>query len=106
MNNFKTKVDLDLSLDRAGNYDVVTEHVNLRWDLEIEMRQYGIKSFIITVPDQTISVDLNVWGDEEDHQEEIKMEIKDVVVERNGDFDGLVPRSLEYYKGQWKLVFA
>lgn len=104
-NNFKTKVDLDLMLDRNDNYDVLTKHINLRWDLEFEMRQYGVKSFIITVPDQSITIDLNIWGDDDDTQEELKFDIKDVLIERSSTSDSLFPKSLEFYKGKWKLVF-
>ncbi len=104
-NEFKTKVDLDLSLDRGDNFDIETKNMNLRWNLELEMRQYGVKSFIITVPDQQITVSLNVWGDDEDTQEELTLDIKDVIVERNDVGDSLIPHALEYYKGKWKLVF-
>ena len=104
-NEFKTKVDLDLSLDRTDNFDIETKHMNLRWNLEFEMRQYGVKSFIITVPDQTVTVFLNVWGDENDTEEELTLDINNVIVERNGESDQLIPSSLEFYKGKWKLVF-
>lgn len=105
MNEFKTQVDLDLMLDRKDNYDIETTKMNLRWNLELEMRQYGIKSFIITVPDQTVTIDLNVWNDDNDTQEQITLEIKDVVVELSGGSDQLIPSSLEFYKGKWTLNF-
>lgn len=106
MNNFKTRVDLDIMLDRKDNHDVLTKHVNLRWNAELEMRSYGIKSVIITVPDQTITLDVNVWGDEDDTQEELTLDIKDVLIEHNGSLETLIPSSLEFYKGKWKLVFG
>ena len=106
MTEFKTKVELDLTLDRDDNYEIDTHFANLRWTLEMEMRQYGIKSFDITVPDQKITVNLIIWGDEEDTEETLTLDVKDVIVERSGDFDGLVPRSLELYDGKWKVVFG
>lgn len=105
MNEFKTQVDLDLMLNDQGNHDVVTKHVNLRWNLELEMRQYGVKSFIVTVPDQTFTVSLNIWGDDEDTEKEIVIDVKDVLVENDSDLNSLVPHTLSFYKGKWKLIF-
>lgn len=106
MNNFKTRVGLSLYLDRNDNYNIETEKVNLRWDLELEMREYGIKSFIITVPDQQISVDIRVWGDDDDTFETLTFDIKDVIIEREeGVLGSLAPHTLEFFKGKWKLVF-
>lgn len=105
MNNFKTQVDIDITLDRKDNHDIETKKVNLRWDLELEMRQYGVKSFIITVPDQKINLSVNVWGEDDDSHEDVTLEVKDVLVEQPTNLSQLIPSSLEYYKGKWKLVF-
>ena len=107
MNEFKTQVDLDLMLNDQGNHDVLTKQVNLRWSLELEMRQYGVKSFIVTVPDQTFTVSLNVWGDDdEDTEKEITLEAKDIqVVMREDGISNMIPSTLECYKGKWRLVF-
>ena len=106
MNEFKTQVDLDVMLDLPDNHDIVTKKVNLRWNLELDMRQYGIKSFDISVPDQTLTIDVSIWGEDTDIEKEITLDVKDVLVERNGENDGLVPNTLEFYKGKWKLVFG
>ena len=105
MTDFKTQVDLDVMLDRKDNYDIETKKINLRWNLELEMRQYGVKDFIITVPDQTVTIDLNVWGEDTDTQEQVTLEIKDVLVERASQSSQLIPNSLEFYKGKWTLIF-
>lgn len=107
MNNFKTQVALDLYIDRPSqNFEIETKNMNLRWNLDLEMREYGIKSFIITVPDQTLNVTLRIWGEEEDSFEELTLELKDVTIEKNeGELGSLVPHTLEFYKGKWKLVF-
>lgn len=106
MENFKTSVNIDISLDGYGNHDVETQTVNLTWDLELEMRNYGIKSFIVTVPDQKITVYLNIWGDDEDIEQEIVLDVKDVeIVLDSKELGSLFPHSLELYKGKWKLVF-
>ena len=107
MNNFKTQVDIDITLDRQDNHDIETKKVNLRWDLELEMRQYGIKSFIITVPDQKINLSVNVWGEDDDSHEDLTLDVKDVIVEiQEGELGSLIPHTLEFYKGKWKLVFG
>lgn len=106
MHNFKTKVDLDLMLDRKDNYDVETKTVEITWDLGLEVRSWGLKDIGVSVPDQKITVLLNIWGDDTDTEEEIVLEIKDVEIERTpGMFYALAPQSLEFYKGKWKLVF-
>ena len=105
MENFKTQVDLDISLDGYDNHDVETKKVTIRWDLELEMRNFGIKSFIVTVPEQKINVSLNIWDDNEDFGKDLVLDVKDVIVERNGNSDQLIPSILEFYQGKWKLVF-
>lgn len=105
-NSFKTQVDLDIMLNREDNHDIETKKMNLRWNVEFEMRQYGIKSTIITIPDQQVTLSVNVWGDEDDSYEEVTLDIKDVVIERTGTgFDSLVPQKLEFYKNKWTVTF-
>lgn len=106
MTEFKTQVDLDISLEDLENHDVETKKVNLYWNLELEMRQYGVKSFIITVPDQKLNISLNMWGEAEDFGKEITLDVEDVLIEHDGEFfSSIIPKTLEYYKGKWKLVF-
>lgn len=104
--SFKTKVALDLMLDRTDNYDVETKTVEIVWDLEIDFRSWGLKDIVIGVPSQTINVFLNVWDEVADKEEEISLEIKDVRIERvSDDFSALAPQMLEFYRGKWTLVF-
>lgn len=106
MNTFETQIDLDLMLKGYDNHDVLTEKVNLVWNLELEVRSYGVRSFIVTVPEQTITVTLNMWGDEKDTEMDLTLEIKDVEILFNrGAEMNLVPSCLEYYQGKWRLVF-
>lgn len=102
-NEFKTQVDLDLQFDRADNYDIETKKVNLRWNLEFEVRQYGIKSLIFGVPEQSFTIELNVWGDDEDTPESVQLTVKDVEIVR--DTDSLVPHTLGFSNNKWRLVF-
>lgn len=106
MNSFKTQVDLDLTINRPDNFEIETKKMNLRWNAEFEMRSYGVKSVIITVPDQQVSLDIRVWGDDEDTFETLTLDIKDVIIERqNEGLEFLIPQTLEFFKGKWKLVF-
>lgn len=105
MNEFKTQVDLDLFLEGYDNHDVDTKKVNIRWNLEFDMRSYGVKDMVITVPDQKINVSLTLWGDEEDTYKEITLDVKDVIVERDFVYSSLMPSSLEFSGGKWRLVF-
>jgi len=104
--NFKTQVDLDISLEGFANHDVETKKVEISWDLDIDMRSWGLKDIGLSVPDQKITVLLMIWGEDTDSETEITLDVKDVEVVRNStEFYSLAPQSLEFYKGKWKLVF-
>lgn len=104
--SFKTNVALDLILDRTDNYDVLTKTIEIVWDLEIDFRSWGLKDVVIAMPDQKVSVFLNIWDDVVDREEEVILDIRNVQIERTcEEFSGLVPKSLEFYDGQWKLLF-
>jgi hypothetical protein len=106
MNSFKTRVDLDVNLDRTGDFDVETKTVEISWDLAFDMRSWGVKDIGVHVPDQKITIFLNIWNDETDTEEELVLDVKDVEIERNAsEFYSFAPQSLELYKGKWKLVF-
>lgn len=105
-NSFKTQVELDILLPRTDNHNIETTKMNLRWNLELEVRQYGIKSTIITIPEQKVELSVCVWGDDDDTYENVTLDIKDVIIERSGTgLDSLIPKKLEYFKNKWTLVF-
>jgi len=105
-NSFNTQIELDLMLDRKDNYSIETEKLHVKWNVEFEMRSFGIKSVIVTVPEQTIDVEVRVWGDDDDTFEQISFDLKDVEVVRESEgFENLIPSKLECYKGKWKLIF-
>ncbi|HBI01187.1 MAG TPA: hypothetical protein DDY18_06140 [Flavobacterium sp.] len=105
MHNFKTKVNLELYIENLNNYDLVTKEVEVNWNLEFEMRDSGVKSFIITVPEQKINVDINVWGEQEDEQKTLTFKLDNVKIEKNEGREMIIPSSLEFFKEKWTLVF-
>jgi len=107
MNSFKTKVELEISgLSGYDNYDVLTQTVEIKWDLELEMRSWGVKGIGMSVPEQKITVFLNIWGDDEDTEKEIIFDVKNVMVEKQSeDMDSLAPSHLIYNDGDWTLVY-
>jgi phage-related protein len=115
-NEFKTQVDLDVFLsddqkaalglnEHGDNYNVDTATTNIRWNLELELRNYGIKGFYVTVPAQTITLFVTVWGDDEDIEKELTVEIKGVEVEVENDGFPTVPHTLSMSDGDFTLHF-
>ena len=107
MNSFKTKVELDMhGLNIEGNYDVSTQNVEILWNLELEMRNWGVKGFDVAVPEQKITVFINKWGDDQDEEVEMTFDLKDVEIFRESEGSScLYPSSLQYNSGEWTLVF-
>lgn len=109
------KVELDIygtpdyAIDAPKkHYEIVTKTVPVTWNLELELRDWGVKSRWITVPDQTIEVDVELYGDDLDAEPEIRtfqVLVKDVTVDELNLGRG-VPTSLEFHpRTGWTLVF-
>jgi hypothetical protein len=108
MDSFKTKVELEVYgiLGEGVNYDVLTQTVEIKWDLQLEMRSWGVKDISMSVPEQKITVLLNIWGDNEDTEKEIVLDVKDVLVEKQSeDSSSLAPSHLVYNDGEWTLIY-
>lgn len=94
-----------------------TKETTIQWQLDLEMREWGVKSVYVTVPDQVINLDYEYFqeesapgaGDDGYIKDSKKVQISDVQVEgldRTG-FDGLAPQILEYTSdGKWTLDFG
>ena len=114
-NDFKTEVELDvflsdeqkaaLGLGDDDNYDIDTKKTNIRWNLELEMRNYGIKGFSVLVPAQTVTLFVTIWGDDQDTEKELTLNIEDVEVEVADDGFPTVPHTLSMSEGSWTLHF-
>ena len=99
MHKFKTKVIVDIC-DSFGIYRGDGE-CEIEWELDFELRSYGVKDLSITVPKQTITTTITIYDDgtDEDIEKEITVNLEDVEV--SGYFNNLentiVPDRLEIY---------
>lgn len=105
-NEFKTQVNLEIQLDRQDTYEVETQKANLRWNLDLAVRQYGIGSMIISVPDQKLNLSVRVWGDEADSFEDVTLDVTNVEIEqKSSELGSLFPKTMQYSNKKWTLVF-
>lgn len=107
MYEFTTEVDINI----IGSHNIQSGggKTKIKWKLELEMREYGIKSFIITVPDQVVTSDVWRYNEEtdEEYAETETIELKDVDVELdNNVLDQLFPIRLELWQGIARLEFV
>ncbi len=113
INNFLTNVDFDIDLSSAqrthlgmtedDNYTVNTVRTDLRWSLELDMRGYGVRDVVVTVPSQVIEISITVWGDE-DIEKTLEIAVQDVGVEVSDGFPS-VPRLLTLSDDDFTLHF-
>lgn len=96
---FTTPVDVELG-DSTGNAKII-------WHLELESREWGLKSMITYAPPQIIDV---TWFERDANDNEIEREeeltLDDITTESDDYAGGFCrPRMLYYEKGKWVLVF-
>lgn len=82
----------------------------VEWHLEMEAREWGVKSFMITVPDQKITLMVDRYNEETD--EEYEEEVTIDVVGCKTEFDDckinttvVAPTRLEKYYDKFELLF-
>lgn len=108
MYEFTSTVDIDI----IGSHNVQSGGgtTKVKWTLELEMRKYGVQSFIIVVPEQVVTSDVWRYNEEtdEEYQEEVSITIKDVKVDVSSCsmMQGLYPTKLEIYQGKATLEFV
>lgn len=104
--SFIAEVDIEIyGSDLREKYN---QKVSVKYQLDFEMRSWGMKSLLPIVPDQEISVILVEEKEDEEIEIEKKIEIKDVSVDiRCGDIRGsigLLPVSLEIHMDRKKAT--
>lgn len=113
MFSFTTRnVDLDMldlcpeikSLD-LKQVEVNNQKVHITWKLELELRGWGLKYSVISVPEQIIEFYVDI--EDENEAKLLSVNIKDCETDTEAaNFDGPVyPRTLQFYKGKWTLIF-
>lgn len=107
MNTFKTKIQLDIIGDAFG-VKAGSGEIELTWNLELEMREYGVKGFVVSVPDQAVNCEVERYDEETDEEitETETIELKDVKVELDEIKGMVVPIRLELWQGRAKLEFV
>lgn len=87
------------------NYDTKYhgfKDIEVKWSLELEMRSWGIKDFIILVPNQKI--DTSVYDYDKEQFLSFTFEVNECQVMVNS-FKSLVPESLSVLNKKWTLNF-
>lgn len=105
---FTTEVDMDIIGDHVT--EPASGKIDIKWQLDLEMREYGVKSFSITVPDQEITATVTKYNEEtdEEYEEDITVKLENVETElnTNGHYDSLYPDRLEIHMNRATLEFS
>jgi hypothetical protein len=107
--SFKTEVDIDIFLKHDKDKSLETKTIILEWSLELEVRKFGIKSFVVVVPDQKIEVDFTEYRENSDEDvittETVMVKNVSVDMSESKSLYGLSPKSLIFHDNEWKLEF-
>lgn len=110
MFEFNTEVNVSVIGDESitGGSGKAT----VKWVMNIEAREYGIKCFGLYVPEQEIEVPVEVYNEETDDEEIVmrKYKLENVKIEEvenlgNLQYLQLVPNELEIWKKEYTLRF-
>jgi hypothetical protein len=93
--------------DIEVNYEQWSGKATIQWLLEIDMREWGVKDFIISVPDQTVLVGWTNFDDEDETPPPPPEELflRDAKVTIDTAFYSLYPTKVSFYKGKWEVIF-
>lgn len=105
--DFKTKIEkVSISIfDHPlipENWEVA-ESIDLKWSIELEAREWGVKDIDIFVPDQSFLV--LIRNIETDEEKEITLEISGASVERYSESLSIVPDAIEFIRNEWTVKF-
>lgn len=108
MYTFKTEVQFNIT--GSHNQQPASGKTLIEWTVDIEMREYGIKSFGLSVPDQEITTMVWKYNEEtdEEYEEELTLQVKDVKIHVSdcARLDGLAPVKLELWQNKYTLEFV
>lgn len=104
--------DVDVSYhgdDAAGIGRMsMIEPVALKWSVDFEMRNWGIKGVYVSIPDQDIELHHSADNAEGDPEDKVTVVH---VTNAQADISGadwgqqLSPQSMDFYQGKWSVTF-
>jgi len=107
MHRFSTEIEIQQI--GSHNSEPFTGKDYVAWNLDLEVRGYGVKNFAITAPDQNITLIVTKYNEEtdEEYEEEVTLQLKDIEVETefNQGLYGLIPQRMVIYNGKATLEF-
>ena len=82
MYEFQTDVEVSC-YDTPKDIDFTTQNITIKWNLELDIRNWGVKDCSIAVPDQVITLIFERWNEEEDSWEDFEKEVqlKDIKID-------------------------
>lgn len=115
--DFVAQVDVDSTyLDKLFGEEVSFEQpVNIRWSLELEMREWGVKGASVYVPDQEVEIvyqtdtisDANPDGGYEDRSRKVVLQNVKIEGTDHASWDSiLTPRTLSFDGQSWVVDFG
>jgi hypothetical protein len=117
---YTTSIELDGDLKdliakqdnvNPNDIDLIKGTIDLTWKLEMEARNWGIKSISAIVPNQKINLkyDYIINNDGDTEERRTTLEIKNIAIDYEAPTSsngvGFVPVKLEYYKNKFTAVF-
>ena len=107
--SFKSRVRVNMDFMDVFGVDVYDATANITWDLEFEVREWGIKYTMISVPEQHLVIEGYYYDKNDDWcLFEKTIRIEDMEIEFEDDWDwkfGMRPREIEQYKTEWTMRF-
>ena len=103
MMEFETKVDVEMPYQQGVSY---RGDATVKWSVEFEIRERGIKDIVINIPDQKIELIKITETEDEDIEEDVEFEVTNATESiPEGLRSSIIPVSLELYNGKWVLTF-
>ncbi len=93
---FKSEVELEYE----GPEGKADSKIEIDWLLCLETREYGVKSMVVIVPEQTISFGVT---NENGHESDVTLNLKDIDVETIESMKMISPWKLSFEDGQGSL---
>jgi 5S rRNA maturation endonuclease (ribonuclease M5) len=98
----------DFSSEVEIDYEGSSTKATIKWMVEFDMREWGIKDASVIVPEQTIILLIDVEDENGDEIErEVTLSLGGCDIEVDAKYSSvLCPTSIEVYKGKTKVLFG